>query len=239
MEQALATVVAALAGALLVSAVRQARAAAARREEVRRTLEQLADDASSLLAAMLVSLESRDPEDVETEDIEIAREAAGAAARLLEVARAYAGRPEQVIPRADGSVRVAIGIFRSRGLRVRLTGVRTDLVTSANVGETLDALLRLFEHVHGTGRSGTKPTFIDVELGPEQVLVALGPVRRAVPLAERDVTAVERLRARAVRCGWALEDDAAGAFTLRFASPAVTLDEAPDDHGVADAASTR
>jgi hypothetical protein len=217
-EQPLATVVVALAGALLVRAAWRARAVAARRREVRRTLKQLAEDASSLLAAMLLSLDRRDPAEVETEYVEIAREAAGAAARLLEVARAYAGHPEHMIQRADGCVRVAIGILRSRGVRVRLTGVRTDLVTSANVGETLGALLSLFEHVHGTARSSAEPTFIDVELGPEHVLVALGPVRRSVPTAQQTATTAE-LGARAGRCGWALHNDSAGALTLRSASP--------------------
>lgn len=124
----------------------RARARTAREEEARRALDALVEQGSDLLAASLTTLDATVRRGGGSDDLGRARDATRGAARLLEAAHAYAAHPERRLPRAEGCVRVGVGLARSRGLKVLLSGASTQLRSEAGVEITCRTIAELLEH---------------------------------------------------------------------------------------------
>jgi hypothetical protein len=222
MASGLTTALAALVATLLVWLVWRARAAAVRRDEVRRALEAMSADGSGLLSAILVSLESHrrsEPVRAPEPEIEIATEAARALARLVEGARAYALAPHERLDRAEGLVRVAVAIARSRGRRVHLRGLGTELRTHADADTTCRAVLALIDALHPGDALATG--HVELSLQPDDVR-----------FVGTDVELEPGVLAAVAPCGWGLRPRGPGVWALAMRSDALGPPQDESAHDV-------
>jgi len=131
----------------------RARAQAQREAEARRALDALVEQGSDLLTASLTTLDGTARRGGGAELV-VARDATRGAARLLEAAHAFAAHPERRLPRAEGCVRVGVGLARSRGAKVLLSGASTQMKSEASVEVTCRTVAELLAHatrVQGAG----------------------------------------------------------------------------------------
>lgn len=181
----------------------RARAERERREEIRIAVSTVFDDATSLLTATLVGLESQNRK-APSRDAALATDGARALSRLLEAAHALLEAPDRTLPSAEGTVRVAIAIARSRGAQVVLRGTNTALVSQGSVELTCQTLASLVQRAWVNATPST-PTHIGVELRHDELALT----GRFKPTPEQ---------AQALRvCGWDLThaDGDVARWTLR------------------------
>ena len=159
-----------------VQAVRQAQRLEA--EAVRgRELESMAMDGASLLAATLQSLRNARellPEDEPNEALLDAEKAAGALSSLFSAARLYLQDHDAVvIGSADGCVRVAVAVARSRGWGISVRGEETSLSFQGRPRRACEVMVDLLE----AARSTLAPEeFIEVGMEGDHVSVVGGTV---------------------------------------------------------------
>ncbi len=168
----------------------RARAERARGQELRAALDALAEDGTNLLTATLVSLEAharRSP----SSDLGVATDGARAASRLLDAAHAFAEDPERRVEHAEGCIRVAIALARSRGARVLVRGAGTEIGSHGSVEVTCRTLAALIENAWQK-QSGDARRFVQLSLRPDHLELE-GPFD---PTAE-----AQRLES----CGWTLQ----------------------------------
>ena len=178
----------------------RARARAERERDARRALDALVAQGSILLAASLTTLEGSARRAGAPSELALARDATRGAARLLEAAHAYAAHPERRLPRAEGCVRVGVGLARSRGVKVLLSGPTTQLRSEAGVEVTCRTIAELLVHAARAPMAGEvlELTIADqhLEIGREN----------DAPLPELEARHRQDLEA----CGWTLGLDARG-----------------------------
>lgn len=122
------------------------RARTQREEEARRALDALVEQGSDLLTASLASLDATVRRGGGSDELGLARDATRGAARLLEAAHAYAAHPDRRLPRAEGCIRVGIGLARSRGVKVLVSGSSTQLRSEAGAEVTCRTIAELLVH---------------------------------------------------------------------------------------------
>lgn len=177
-----------------VQAVRQATMLEA--EAVRgRELESIAMDAASLLAATLQSIETARelaPPGAPAASIADAEKAASALSSLFSTARLYLRDDDAVVRgTADGCVRVAVAVARSRGMGISVRGEETLLSFHGRPRPACDLLIDLLEASRAT--LGGDP-FVEVELESDRVRIIGG-----------SSGALEVPAARVAAQGWAAE----------------------------------
>lgn len=218
--ESLAAVGAAIFLVLLVLLAWRARASAfreAQRLEAEATrgreLESIAMDAASLLAATLQSIETAravaDDGDVR-EAVDQAAGAANALSSLFSATRLYLRADDIVVDgSADGCVRVAIAVARSRGCGISVRGERTGLGLRGKARAACDLIMQILEASRATLGEGE---FVEVRLEEDGVDVA-GGSRRALDLVP----------AGAHELGWTLEltrgDDGRAVARIRTSAP--------------------
>lgn len=166
-----------------------------------RELESIAMDAASLLAATLQSIDtarelaSSGPAGTRSALNDAAR-AGNALSDLFQVARLYL-RPQDgaiVHGSAEGCVRVAIAVARSRGCGISVRGEQTALQFRGRPEEACEVLVEVLDAC----RSALGPgDFVEVHLVDEEVRIAAGPGKVPIP------------HERAAEVGWSIEPTAA------------------------------
>lgn len=186
-----------------------------------REIESIAMDAASLLGATLQSVETAlitgEAAPPETQRaLEDAARAAGALTALFQAARVYLSAHDHGVARgaAEGCVRVAIAVARSRGCGISVRGERTSLTYHCRAAEACALLVRAFEATSETLRPGE---FIEVVLHEDSVQLVAG----SAAVLDIDVAEAERI-------GWSVERsdrNASCAVTIRARS-----ETADDEH---------
>lgn len=201
-----------------------------------REIESIAMDAASLLGATQQSVETAlitcegAPRETQRA-LEDAARAAGALTTLFHAARVYFSAQDHGVARgaAEGCVRVAIAVARSRGCGISVRGERTDLAFQGRASEACAFVVTALEACRATLSSGeyVEVVFDDdaVQLIPGTAGVAsvdLGEAARLAWSVERsDVDGRSAITIRARPEG---EGEPRGSFAAR-AVPGVSLGE--------------
>lgn len=198
--ESLAVVAAAIFLVLVVLLSWQARARAIREaqrlaaEAARgRELESIALDAASLLAATLQSIDTARASSGEREAaLTEASGAARALSSLFSAARLYLQSEGVVVDgAAEGCVRVAIAVARSRGCGISVRGERTELAFRGQARAACELITGVLDASSGTLGPGE---FVEVHLEPERVEI-VGGTRGRLDLSPD----------RARELGWTIE----------------------------------
>jgi hypothetical protein len=183
--------------ALAVWIAWRARARTERAEEARRALDALVEQGSDLLAASLMTLDASMRRGDATGELGHARDATRGAARLLEAAHAYAAHPERRLPRAEGCVRVGVGLARSRGVRVLLSGASTQLRSDGGVEVTCRTIAELLAHA---AQARGADEVLELTFADQHLQISCG--ERPLPVLE------PRHRQGLDACGWVVSVEA-------------------------------
>lgn len=163
-----------------------------------REIESIAMDAASLLAATLQSLETAQSITVSAQDesrtaVKAALRAARALSSLFHATRLYLTPQDDAAGpgSAEGCVRLAIALARSRGCGISVRGEHTALTFHGRASDACAVVLELLEASRGSLRGNE---FIEVVLDEGEVRIVAGTAE-----------AVSVDRAAGERVGWAVE----------------------------------